>query len=258
MIASAVKRDRAILLCGLAVVTGLAWAHMARMASGMGGDAGCHAGIAAPSARAWSAWDLATAAAMWGVMMVAMMLPVVSPWVLALSTAARERAPRAAPFTDAGYFLCGYGAVWLGYSVLAAGGQLLLQRAALLSQDWVTTSPWLAAGLLVVAGVYQWTPLRDACMTHCRSPFGFFLTSWREGRWGAFTMGARHGMYCVGCCWALMALSFVFGVMSLLWMAIVTAFLLLEKATSAGPWMSKAAGIGLVAVAVWMVGRAAL
>jgi len=146
--------------------------------------------------------------------------------------------------------------VWLGYSVLAAAGQLLLQRAALLSPSWVTTSPWIAAGLLALAGAYQWTPLRDACMRHCRSPFGFFLSSWRDGRWGAFTMGARHGTYCVGCCWALMALSFVFGVMSLLWMAAVTAFLVVEKATSAGPWMSKAAGVALVACAIWTLGRA--
>jgi predicted metal-binding membrane protein len=250
-IASAVRRDRAILLGGLVVVTGLAWAHMAGMAAEPGGAHGCHHGIAVAP---WSARDLATAAAMWGVMMTGMMLPVVSPWVLALSGTARERDPRAAPFGTAGFFLGGYGAVWLGYSVLAAAGQLALQRAALLSPRWTTTSPWVAAGLLALAGAYQLTPLRDACMAHCRSPFGFFLSSWREGRWGAFTMGARHGISCVGCCWALMALSFVFGVMSLLWMALVTAFLLLEKATSAGPWMSKTAGIGLLAGAVWMVG----
>lgn len=257
MIASAVKRDRAILLCGLAVVMGLAWAHMARMASGMGGAAGCHAGIAAPSVRAWSAWDLATAVAMWGVMMVAMMLPVVSPWILVFSKVARERDLRPSPFPAVRAFLAGYGAVWLAYTLAAAAAQFVMQRVALVSGDSIVTNPLVAAGLLLAAGVYQWTPLRDACMSHCRSPLGFFLTTWREGRWGSVVMGAKHGLYCVGCCWAVMALSFVFGVMNLLWMALVTAFLLVEKVTSIGPWMSKMAGAALIACSLWMLIRSA-
>jgi predicted metal-binding membrane protein len=247
-VARAVRRERAILLGALAVVVALAWAHLLRMGSAGVTEASCHAATM-PSARSWSAGDLATAAAMWGVMMVGMMLPIVTPWLVALAESARQR--NAPAFQEAGSFLLGYGGVWLTYSFAAAAGQLLLQHRALLSPEWATTSPALASALLAAAGIYQWTALRDACLSHCRSPFGFFLTSWREGRWGALTMGARHGLYCIGCCWALMALSFVFGVMNLAWMAGLTAFLLLEKASAAGRWMSRAAGAALVVYAGW-------
>ncbi len=251
----AMWRDRAILLGALAVVIALAWAHMLRMGSAMATPASCHAAMMMPSARSWSTGDLVTAAAMWGVMMVAMMLPIVTPWLVALVESARQRSAPA--FHEAAAFLLGYGGIWLTYSAVAATGQLLLQHRALLSEQWVMTSPVLAAALLASAGVYQWTPLRDACMAHCRSPFGFFLTSWREGTWGALNMGARHGLYCLGCCWALMAVSFVFGVMNLAWMAGLTVFLLLEKATAAGRWMSRTAGAVLVGYALWLLSRAA-
>lgn len=189
---------------------------------------------------------------MWMVMMGGMMLPIVSPWLLALSGKAREAEGGPAPFPALGAFLGGYLAVWSAYSLLAAAGQLALQRAALLSGEGVLTHRLLAGGLLVGAGVYQWSPFRDACMTHCRSPFAYFLAHWRPGRLGAFSMGARHGLHCAGCCWALMGLSFVFGVMSLTWMAGLTAFLLLEKTTSAGPWLGRAGGVLLFAGGLWM------
>ncbi len=254
-IAAVVRRDRAILLVTLAAVSGLAWVYMMQMASEATAGAGCHT-MMAPTVRPWSARDFAAAAAMWAAMMAAMMLPIVSPWLLALLRSARQRDARLAPISETVGFLVGYGTVWLVYSVVAAAGQLLLQRAALVSGQWAVTNPALGVGLLVAAGIYQWTPLRDACMSHCRSPIGFFLSSWREGSWGAFTMGLRHGIYCVGCCWALMALSFVFGVMNVMWMALATGFLLVEKATSAGPWMTKPAGVLLAGWGIWvMLGR---
>ncbi len=253
-VSSAARRDRVILVGALAVVIVLAWSYMLRMGTAMASAEGCHRAMALPSVRSWSGGDLLAAAGMWGVMMVAMMLPVVTPWLVALVEAARQR--NAAALHEAGAFLLGYGGVWLVYTLLAATGQLVLQRWALLSPEWVTTSPVLAAAALGGAGVYQWTPLRDSCMTHCRSPFGFFLTSWREGPRGAMTMGARHGLYCLGCCWALMTLSFVFGVMNLAWMAGLTAFLLLEKVTAAGRWMSRAAGAVLVGYALLILFRA--
>jgi predicted metal-binding membrane protein len=253
VLASTVRRDRAILIGGLGLVVGLAWWHLGAMASTPAPP--CHGGLAAPDLRPWSVLELVAATAMWAVMMAGMMLPVVSPWLLALSRTARQRTFQSAPFPTAGGFLLGYVAVWTAYSILAAIGQLALQRAALLSGEAALTNPYLASGLLAVAGAYQWTPFRDACMTHCRSPFAFFLSSWREGNWGAFSMGARHGLYCAGCCWALMALSFVFGVMSLAWMAALTAFLLLEKATSAGPWLGKLGGALLLGGAAWVAVR---
>ncbi len=203
-ISSAARRDRAILLGALAIVTGLAWSHLLRMGDATSSAAACHRAMAMPSGRSWSGADLLDAAVMWGAMMLAMMLPVVTPWLVALVEAARRRSAPA--LREAGAFLLGYGSVWLTYAVGAAAAQLLLQHRALLSHEWATTSPVLAAASLGVAGIYQWTPLRDSCMAHCRSPFGFFLTSWREGAWGSAAMGARHGVQCLGCCWALMAL----------------------------------------------------
>lgn len=253
---SAVRRDRAVLLGGLAVLFSVAWMHMAHMAPESTLAGGCHSVLATASARPWSGRELAAAVVMWAVMMLAMMLPVVSPWVLAFPRAAREQSAGPNSSLRAWAFLLGYGATWLAYSALAAAAQLVLQRAALLSREGVITSPAVAASLLLVAGIYQLSPQRDACMIHCRSPLSFFLTRWKEGQWGAFTMGARHGTYCVGCCWALMALSFVFGVMNLTWMAIITGFLVLEKATSAGPWMSRGAGVLLLGCAAWTLVRA--
>jgi predicted metal-binding membrane protein len=247
---TAARRDRALLVVGLAAVSALAWGHLASMSARLPAGAPHHH-AALPGPRPWSGADLATAAAMWAVMMLAMMVPVVAPWVLAIARAAPERGPgRALP--SAGAFLAGYGAVWLGFSIAAAAGQLLLQRAALLSGG-ALTSPVVAAALLAAAGAWQWTPLRDACLRHCRSPMGFFLLRWRDGAWGAFGMGARHGTFCLGCCWALMALAFVFGVMSLLWMAALTAYLLVEKSIAAGPWLPRLAGAGLVGAALWVV-----
>lgn len=256
-IRAAVRRDRALLVGGLVVVFGVAWAHLARMAAEMTLAEGCHSAFPVASSRPWSSRELAAAAVMWAVMMLAMMLPVVSPWVLAFPRAAHDRGAGGSSSLRAWAFLLGYGAAWLAYCGLAAGGQLALQRAALLSRAGVLTSPAIAGGLLLLAGVYQLSPQRDACIVHCRSPMAFFLARWRDGYWGAFTMGGSHGAYCLGCCWALMALSFVFGVMNLAWMAAITGFLVVEKATSAGPWMGRAAGVLLLACAAWTLARAA-
>jgi predicted metal-binding membrane protein len=247
---ASVRRDRAILLSGLALLVSLAWWHLAGMAAAPGPS--CHGGLAGADVRPWSVQAFGAAATMWLVMMVAMMLPIVSPWLLAMSRTARQREARPTPLPAVGGFLLGYAAVWVGYSLLAAAGQLVLQRSALLSAEGALTSRYLASALLALAGAYQWSPFRDACMTHCRSPFAFFLSSWRAGPWGAFSMGARHGIFCAGCCWALMAVSFVFGVMSLAWMAALTAFLVLEKATSAGPWLGRVGGGLLLATSAWM------
>lgn len=252
VLVAAARRDRAILLGGLIGIAGLAWAYMIRMAAGSEHGHSCH-GMAEPLLRSWGGWDILMAFSMWAAMMVAMMLPIVTPWLLALFGTKRDSDPGAAPFGTVGFFLVGYIVVWTGYSAAATVGQWGLGAAALLSPQVVSTSPVLGGLLLLAAGVYQWTPWRDACMKHCRSPLGFFTTSWREGRWGAFSMGLRHGLYCAGCCWILMALSFVFGVMNLLWMAGLTVFILAEKVTSWGPRFGKAAGLVLAGYGLWML-----
>lgn len=249
------RRDRAILLAGLTGIAGAAWACIVGMGSRMEGAHSYHA-VTLPHLRPWGAREALAAFAMWLVMTGAMMLPLVTPWILLLSGASREKDPRPAPFGAAGFFLLGYLAVWAGYGALATLGQWALHEAALLSPMSVAMSPLLGGALLLAAGVYQWTPLRDACLAHCRSPMGFFLSSWRTGHRGASTMGFRHGLYCVGCCFALMALSFVFGVMDLLWMAGLTAFLLLEKGTSWGRRLGRAGGLLLAGLGLWMLASA--
>lgn len=257
LLEAACKRDRAILVAFLLGAGGLAWIYMVHMTSTMG-DAHTGHAMTSPHSLRWGTWEILMAFSMWSAMMVAMMVPVVTPWLLVFSSTLREKDPRPDPFPKAGFFLLGYLAIWLAYSGLATIGQWGLHAAALLSPGRIGTSPVLGGALFLTAGIYQMTPFRDACMAHCRSPLGFFLASWKEGRFGAFTMGFRHGLYCVGCCWALMALSFAFGAMNLLWMAGLTVFLLMEKVTSAGPRMGKAAGWLLTGCGLWMLGRSLL
>jgi predicted metal-binding membrane protein len=160
----------------------------------------------------------------WVVMMAAMMFPSVSPTVALYARMAR-RGPRIAPFV----FASGYLATWAvaglaAYGVFELGNLLLGEQLA-----WDGAGRWLAGGIVILAAVYELTPLKDVCLGKCRSPLGFLLGRWRSGTWGAFDMGARHGAWCVGCCWALMAALFALGVMSLAWMAFIAALIALEK-----------------------------
>ncbi len=231
-------RDRSILLGGVAAISLLSWVYLYRMTAGAEGmhTHAAHAG--APT--------FGFAFAMWAVMMVAMMLPSVSPFVLCFAAVQRQRRSESLPYVSSGIFLGGYFAVWIAFSALAALAQLALHRTALLSSTLTATSSLFAGGLLVAAGVYQWTPLKNSCMRHCRSPLGFLLGDWRDGSWGALRMGAEHGIFCLGCCWVLMLLPFAAGVMSMLWMATLTVFILMEKTIPGGEWMSRLAGLVLV------------
>jgi predicted metal-binding membrane protein len=156
----------------------------------------------------------------------------------------------------AGLFLLGYVAVWTSFSALAAVAQWALHATALLSPRMVSTSPVLGGGLLIAAGVFQWTPLKHACLAHCRSPLSFLSTDWREGWRGAFAMGWKHGAYCTGCCWVLMALLFVAGVMNLWWIAAITLLVLLEKVLPRGLWFGRAAGVSFIVWGGWLIAGA--
>lgn len=243
-----VRRDRAVLVGGVAAISALSWAYMLRMASGM-----AHAQGPAMHRHPGGTVEFAVTFVMWTVMMVAMMLPSASPFVLAFAAVDRQRRNHRGPYGPAGIFLAGYFCIWTAFSAAAALTQQGLHRAALLSPMMTATSAFFAGGLLVAAGAYQWTPLKNACLRHCRSPLGFLLGEWREGTWGAFRMGAEHGVFCLGCCWLLMALPFAAGVMNLLWMAALTAFLLIEKAAPGGEWAGRIAGLALVVWGGWMI-----
>jgi predicted metal-binding membrane protein len=250
------RRDRAIVAAGLGGITVLAWLGILRMANTMS-EMDMHAamGMAMPQARSWGPVDVVLLFIMWAVMMVAMMLPSAAPMILIFAAVNRRRHEQGQPFVQTGIFLFGYVVVWTGFSLLAALLQARLHAAALLSPMMVTTSPILGGLLLAAAGVFQWTPLKAACLVNCRSPLSFLMTEWREGAWGAFVMGLRHGAYCVGCCWLLMALLFVAGVMNLMWVAAIAAFVLIEKIVPGGERISRVAGAVLLAAGAIVLAR---
>ncbi len=204
-----------------------------------------------PHVQAWEGLDIASAFVMWAVMMVAMMLPSAIPVVL-MFVAIKRGHGEPHSFALAAMFLMGYLIVWMGFSALATLAQWGLHTVAALSPGLVSVSPLVGGALLAAAGIFQWTPLKHACLTQCRSPRGFFMTEWRDGTRGALLIGLKHGRYCLGCCWLLMGLLFVAGVMNLAWVAVIAVFILVEKVVPAGQWVGRAAGLLLIGWGVWM------
>jgi predicted metal-binding membrane protein len=230
-------RDRVILLSGSGLITAVSWWYMIRMAAG----------------HHHAAMDLTTLFVMWTVMMVAMMLPSTLPFVFAFSAEQRLRRARRAPVVPSAIFVAGCFTLWTAFSAVCALLQQFLHSEALLSPAMAATSSVLAGALLIAAGAYQWTPLKDACLRHCRSPFTLLLSGWRDGATGAFRMGASHGLFCIGCCWMLMLLPFAAGVMNLLWMAGLTVFLMVEKAAPGGDWIGRACGAVLALAGAYVL-----
>lgn len=262
------RRDRLVVSGALAVLIALSWLYLVRMASAMSGmdmvampgmaempGMPDMPGMAMPQVRSWGFVDLASLFLMWTVMMVAMMAPTAAPMTLAFLSVNRNRGQAGRRTVSAGLFLGGYLVVWTAFSAGATTAQWGLHEAAVLSSGMALTSPRWAGAVLIVAGVFQWTPLKHACLSHCRSPLSFLMTEWREGAGGALIMGVRHGVYCVGCCWILMALLFVVGVMNLLWVAAISVFVLMEKTVPAGQGVARAAGLVLVGVGLFLFVR---
>jgi predicted metal-binding membrane protein len=249
------KRDRAIVVAGLIGITLLAWGYMVYEAGAMYHTGICSCAgmkMSGPDTGAWSTATLVPLFLMWAEMMVAMMIPSAAPMILTFAMVNRKRREQQRPFVPTGVFVLGYVLVWTVFSAMAALAQWILHAKAMLSPTMVSTSPLLGGALLITAGIFQWTPLKNSCLTHCRSPLSFLMTGWREGKRGALRMGLKHGTYCTGCCWFLMALLFVAGVMNIWWIAIISVFVLLEKIAPRGVLVGKIAG-GLLAI--W--GRAA-
>ncbi|MGH7658149.1 MAG: DUF2182 domain-containing protein, partial [Gemmatimonadales bacterium] len=184
---------------------------------------------------------------------VAMMLPSASPMILLFASVNRRRRERAVPSVRTAIFAAGYLGLWILFSALAALVQWSLHRVALLSPDMASASPVFGGILLLSAGIYQWLPVKNVCLTRCRSPLSFIQTEWREGPAGAVVMGLRHGLFCLGCCWVLMSLLFVAGVMNLIWVAAIAGFILLEKLAPGGQWVGKATGMLLAAWGAWLL-----
>ena len=184
---------------------------------------------------------------MWWVMMFGMMLPSAAPLLLLFARMMRKEKKKGAPYVPTGVFALGYVVMWAAFSAIATGAQWGLEASGLLSGIMVGTSAVLAAALLIAAGVWQLTPLKNACLRHCRSPIGFLSAHWRPGRTGAFRMGLVHGAFCLGCCWFLMALLFYGGVMNLYWIIGLALYILIEKLLPAGVRIGQLTGVALIA-----------
>jgi predicted metal-binding membrane protein len=243
MVGILLRCDRGVVLLGLAVVVALAWTYLLLGAGtdmetmDMGG------GQTMPMPPIWTPSYVGLVFLMWAIMMVAMMLPSAAPTILLVAALSPQRsgsAPASAVFFGMGYLL-----VWFGFSLGATALEWGLNEASLLSETMALGSMLVAGSILVGAGIYQWTPLKDTCLRHCRSPVSFLVQNWREGALGAIWTGVRHGSFCLGCCWMLMALLFVGGVMNLVWIGAIALLVLIEKVVPWGGRMSRIAGIVL-------------
>jgi predicted metal-binding membrane protein len=254
--ATVARTSRLITVAALVAMAALSWAWLVRSAAvmtAMRGDGLLMAVATAMMEPAAAIPYLGATALMWIVMMVAMMTPAVLPVVLVFSRL--DRRGGSAP-VDGALFAGGYLAAWGAFGVAASALQRALHQAALLQTHALSADPALAGAILLGAGMYQLTPLKTACLRHCQTPLGFLLSHWRDGAWGAFRMGVRHGTYCVGCCWALMLLMFVSGVMSVGAMAILTCVVLSERLLSSSPWTARLPGGALIAWGIWTVAQA--
>ena len=241
------RHDRIVTGVALALLAGAAWLYLAHMAMEMSdGDAGSMASMSMLAMQMWDWREVVLLAGMWAIMMVAMMVPAATPMILMFAAVHRRRAASGGPAVSTTVFVLGYLVVWTAFSIMAALVQAALHMAAVISPAMAATSPLIAAGVLVAAGVFQWTPLKHACLAACRSPLSFVMTRWREGRLGALAMGIHHGLYCLGCCWVLMALLFVAGVMNLAWVAILAVTVLVERVVPRGELVARVIGLLLL------------
>jgi predicted metal-binding membrane protein len=250
------RRERVVTLVGMAALVGACGAYL-WMGAGTGMSARDMTALALFPHRladdmSAMAPSLATVIVMWWVMMIAMMTPAAAPLVLLYRRVLWHHGVNGsgAALTST-LLLAGYLAAWLAFSVGAAVLQMLLQPAGLISgMMWWSKSATLSALVLALAGVYQFSPLKRACLRQCRSPVRFLATCWRPGVVGSFVLGARHGAYCVGCCWLLMALLFVGGVMNVVWIVALSLIVLVEKVLPGGEQVGRALGVVLIAWAV--------
>jgi predicted metal-binding membrane protein len=244
---------RAAFPAAVVVVLLLSWWWIAAMARDMYGA------MDGPSAWmmtiVWDGPHLILLWTMWAVMMAAMMLPSAWPMFEMYGTLSRRQFANGHASSHLYLFLGGYVLVWALFSVAATIVQRLLARLLLLSPMMELASPTASAALLIVAGVYQVTPLKRVCLRSCRSPISFLMQHWRAGAWGALRMGIEHGVSCVGCCWALMLLLFVGGVMNLYVIAALTTLVAVEKIGRAGELGSRMSGGVLIALALWILAR---
>jgi predicted metal-binding membrane protein len=253
LLETALRNDWRVMLLVLGVVPMTAWLWIVLLARDMYGP--MNGAAAWMMTAAWTWPHVLLLVAMWVVMMTAMMLPTAAPLILLYATAARRSAEPADPAHRVYALALGYLTVWGLFSIVLAATQRLLASASVLTPMMEPSRPIAGAIVLGIAGVYQLTPLKRACLRACRSPLGFMMQGWRSGAAGAFRLGVRHGMYCLGCCWALMLILFAGGVMNLAVIVTLTVWVLVEKTAPFAEYTSIASGVALLGMAVWMLVR---
>ena len=251
-LAALLRRDRAIVLAALIAVTVLAWADVLHLVNTMSGADMYASGMMSPVFAQWTGEHFITMLAMWTVMMIGMMTPAAAPMILLYAQLGR-RSAATQPFASALWFAGGYLMAWAGFSLLATVMQWSLEQLALLSPMMTSTSHVFAGMLLISAGVYQWLPIKHSCLARCRAPLSFVMAhgGFQPAAAGSVRLGLQHGLYCIGCCWALMALLFAGGVMNLLWIAALMVFVLLEKLVPGARYFSRASGLAAVGLGAW-------
>ncbi|HEX6118998.1 MAG TPA: DUF2182 domain-containing protein [Dongiaceae bacterium] len=264
---SLLRRDRRITAGALLAIGFVAWAYVLWLAGAMRMPGMASAALRMdanplgpamlPHDQPWGAVEFVLMFAMWAIMMIGMMVPSSAPMVLLYTRVGRKAMADGSPIAGAWWFFGGYLLVWTVFSLGAATAQWGLDRAALLTASMAGASDRLGAVILLAAGCYQFTPLKAACLSKCQAPLAFIQRhgGFRRDPRGALALGLRHGSYCVGCCWALMALLFVVGVMNVLWLAAIAAFALLERILPPAWPVSRLGGIALIAAALWLLVR---
>ncbi|HUQ48976.1 MAG TPA: DUF2182 domain-containing protein [Gemmatimonadaceae bacterium] len=254
-VAGIVSRDRAIVGTCILIVVVLAWAYLIRLDSQMGSHEsplGSMPGMSMLPGAPQGYRELLLTFAMWSVMMVGMMTATAAPLIM-LFAGMREKLGDPGASTKAMVLGLGYLTVWVSFSAAAALSQWGLQRELLLSSDMSVRSSVAAGLILIFAGVYQLTPAKRACLRQCQSPLGFLMANWRDGTAGAFAMGLRHGLFCLGCCWALMTVLFVVGIMNLAWVAVLTVVVLAEKLGRIGALVVRAGSVIMIGYGVMIL-----
>ena len=239
------KKDRSIIIAGLVLISVLSWLYIIYLYRQMVVMDMSAIFFAMPMTQHWTITDFVLLLLMWFVMMIAMMTPSVSPLILIFAMVNRKKEQLQNPFVHTWYLLAGYFLVWGGFSLVATLLQWFLQQVSLLNPEMKTTSKIFGGTVLVTAGIFQFTSLKQRCLSHCRTPIDFIHRNWKEGRKGALKMGIENGTYCLGCCWVLMVLLFFSGIMNLLWIALIALFVLIEK-TFQSRWISCIAGMILI------------
>jgi predicted metal-binding membrane protein len=259
-IESILRRDRAIVIAALLALTALAWTYVQWLAANMASMSGVMPDMPGmvmdPAVRPWAPVEFLLAFAMWAVMMIGMMTPSAAPMILIYARVGRQAAAHGKPLVPTIWFLLGYLIAWVAFALAAAAVQGGLLQLRLLTPALASASNIFAGILLLAAGLYQWTPFKDACLIQCQGPVSFIQRhgGFRHSGSASLMLGLRHGLYCVGCCWALMGILLVAGVMNLVWIAALSIWVLLEKIVPAGRLMSRALGLVLVAAGLIFVG----